>query len=212
MRYRKEIDNVRAHIRSLRAVIGLQALAIALLWWGWHQAPRAIRVFHPPDLPPATVYAFAHYLFQQLNRWPQDGEQDYGRQIYRLAAYLTPRYRAELLADLDLRGRRGELSYRQRGVQEVPGHGYAEQRVEVLGNDAWVVWLDLEIAETVRGMTVKTTVVRYPLRVVRHAVDPEANPWGLAISSDESMLDNRSSKCSPHSMICLLKMEYSARP
>jgi len=30
-------------------------------------------------------------------------------------------------------------------------------------------------------MTVKRTRIRYPLRVVRYAVDPEANPWGLAL-------------------------------
>jgi hypothetical protein len=30
-------------------------------------------------------------------------------------------------------------------------------------------------------MTVKRTAIRYPLRVVRHAVDLEANPWGLAL-------------------------------
>jgi len=30
-------------------------------------------------------------------------------------------------------------------------------------------------------MTVKRTAIRYPLRVVSLAVDPEANPWGLAL-------------------------------
>ena len=43
------------------------------------------------------------------------------------------------------------------------------------------MWLDLELLESVKGMTVKRTAIRYPLRVVRHAVDLEANPWGLAL-------------------------------
>jgi hypothetical protein len=30
-------------------------------------------------------------------------------------------------------------------------------------------------------MTVKQTTIRYPIRVVRQAIDPEANPWGLAL-------------------------------
>jgi hypothetical protein len=30
-------------------------------------------------------------------------------------------------------------------------------------------------------MTVKRTAIRYPLRVVRYAVDLETNPWGLAL-------------------------------
>ncbi len=191
-RYRHEIDNVRAHLRTLWAVIGLEALIIAALWYGWSQAPKELIVHVPPDLrsgatltveavPPANVYVFAFYLFQQLNRWPEDGTRDYGRAIFRISPYLTPKYRAELLADLDLKGRRGELAYRVRGVQGIPGHGFEERRVDILGDGVWVVWLDLDLFESVKGMTVKYTAIRYPLRVVRHAVDLEANPWGLAL-------------------------------
>ena len=43
-RYRYEIDNVRAHLRSLWAVIGLEALVILVLWFGWGQAPRELEL------------------------------------------------------------------------------------------------------------------------------------------------------------------------
>jgi integrating conjugative element protein (TIGR03746 family) len=177
----------------LWAVIGLEALIILALWYGWSQAPKALTVHVPPDLrsgailtlkevpPPANVYAFAFYIFQQLNRWPKDGARDFGRAIFRVSPYLTPKYRAELLSDLELKGRKGELAYRVRGVQEIPGHGFEERRVDILGDDVWIVWLDLDLFESVKGMTVKKTAIRYPLRVVRHAVDLEANPWGLAL-------------------------------
>ena len=67
-RYRYEIDNVRAHLRSLWAVIGIEALIIVALWFGWSQAPKELTVHVPPDLrsgaklavdqvPPANVYA-----------------------------------------------------------------------------------------------------------------------------------------------------------
>ncbi len=191
-RYRHEIDNVRAHLRSLWVVIGLEALIIGALWFGWSQAPKALTVHVPPDLrsgsiltvdevPPANVYAFAFYIFQQLNRWSEDGARDYGRAIFRVTPYLTPKYRAEVLADLERKGRRGELAYRVRGVQEVPGHSFEERRVDILDDRVWVVWLDLDLLESVKGMTVKKTAIRYPLRVVHHAVDLEANPWGLAL-------------------------------
>ena len=191
-RYRAEIDNVRAHLRSLWAVIGIQCLVILGLWYGWSQAPKALTVHVPPDLrtgatlsvnevPPANVYAFAFYIFQQLNRWPEDGAKDYGKAIYRISAYVTPGFQAELMADLALKGRKGELAYRVRGVQEVPGHGFEDRRVAVLAPGVWVVWLDLDLFESVKGMTVKKTAIRYPLRVVSLAVDPEANPWGLAL-------------------------------
>jgi len=191
-RYRLEIDNVRSHVRSLWLVIGLQVAIIAGLGFGWSQAPRRITVHLPPDLragaelaidsvPRPNVYAFAYYIFQQLNRWPEDGTQDCGRAIFRVSAYLTPHYRATLIAEMEQKARQGELSYRVRGVQEHPDRPYTEARVEVLGHDVWIVWLDLDLIESVKGMTVKSTAIRYPLRVVRQAVDLEANPWGLAL-------------------------------
>ena len=191
-RYRLEIDNVRSHLRSLWVVIGLQGLIILALWIGWSQAPKQLRVYVPPDLrsgavlaaeevPPANVYTFAFYIFQQLNRWPENGATDYGKAIFRISPYLTPRYRNDLIEDMELKARRGELAYRVRGVHEVPGHGYEERRVDVLSSDAWIVWLDLDLLESVKGMTVKQTTIRYPVRVVRQAIDPETNPWGLAL-------------------------------
>lgn len=191
-RYRFEIDNVRAHVRSLWAVIAIQVAIIAALWFGWNRAPEQLTVHIPPDLrsgavlavdevSPPNVYAFAFYIFQQLNRWPDDGATDYGRAIFRVSPYLTPRYRADLIAEMEQKGRRGELAYRVRGVQQIPGRGYEEQRVDLVHEDGWVVWLDLDLLESVKGMTVKRTAIRYPLRVVRYAVDLEANPWGLAL-------------------------------
>ncbi|MCY4264643.1 MAG: TIGR03746 family integrating conjugative element protein [Gammaproteobacteria bacterium] len=191
-RYRLEIDNVRSHLRSLWIVIGLQGLMILALWLGWSQCPKQLRVHVPPDLrsgavltatevPPANVYAFAFYIFQQLNRWSENGATDYGTAIFRISPYLTPHYRNELIADMELKAQRGELAYRERSVHEVPGHGYEERRVDVLAPDIWVVWLDLDLLESVKGMPVKQTTIRYPIRVVRQAIDPETNPWGLAL-------------------------------
>ncbi len=191
-RYRYEIDNVRSHLRSLWAVIGLQLVVILALWIGWMRMPSTITVHIPPDLrsgsrlaldevPSPNVYSFAYYIFQQLNRWPNNGAEDYGKAIFRIAPYLTDAYRNALVIDMDNRGKRGELAHRTRSLQALPGVAYSAERVEVLGADAWVVWLDLELQESVKGMTIKKTRIRYPLRVVRLAIDPESNPWGLAL-------------------------------
>ncbi len=192
MRYRDENSTLQSHINSLRIVIGFQLLLIVGLWYGWHQSRSDIRLHIPPDLrsgalltldevPPPNVYAFANYIFQQLNHWEENGETDYGKQVFRMAAYLTPEFRQFLTHDLELRGKRGELSGRVRGIQLIPGHGYEERRVDVLDRNTWLVWLDFRIEETVRGMDVKSLDIRYPIRVVRYDVDPEINPWGLAL-------------------------------
>ena len=197
-KYRHEIDNVRAHVRSLWIVIGFEIVTIMVLGFTLIKAQDDVVVHLPPDLRsgatlvpgqihPANVYAFAFYIFQQLNRWPENGSEDFGKAIFSLSAYLTPKYRAALQKELELKGRRGELIHRVRGMQERPGHSFDELRVQVLNERTWVVWLDLELQESVKGMSIKRTLIRYPLRVVRYAVDPEKNPWQLALDgfSDE---------------------------
>lgn len=185
---------------TLRLLIKVQWLFIAVLsavalglWIGWKSAPRDITLHLPPDLrngahlkigeiPLSNVYTFAYYIFQQLNSWPQSGTENYGANIWRLSAYFTDGFQQTLLRDLDERGRRGELAYRKRGLFESPGAAYEDWRVEVLSDDSWIVLLDLEIEETVRGVTVKNPVLRYPLKVFRSRADPERNPYGMVLA------------------------------
>lgn len=192
-RYRYEIDNVRSHLRSLWVVIGLQVMIIAVVWIALMRLPSTMTVHIPPDLrngaslalhevPRANVYTFAYYILQQLNRWPENGAQDYGAAIFRVSAYLTPGFRETLIDDMHLKSRVGELTHRVRGLQAIPGEGFSERRVDIVSDHEWLVWLDLELSESVKGMTVKHTRIRYPVRVVRYAVDAEANPWGLALA------------------------------
>ena len=89
------------HIRTLRVVIVCLLLAVIALWWRNGDLQDTRRLYIPPDLtqglitdfdrvPAPTVYTFASYIFQQLNRWPNDGEKDYPHKIYALQGFLTP--------------------------------------------------------------------------------------------------------------------------
>ena len=182
-----------AHIRSLRLALGLMAVALLALSYGWYRAPQDLTLHIPPDLrsgstrpwwevPPANVYAFTFYIFQQINRWPADGETDYPRNINRLRAYLTPSCLAKMNQDWQQRKAKGELRERVRGVYEIPGRGYQPNRVQVLSRDSWTVTLDLSVDEYYQAEPVKRALVRYPVSVVRFDIDPEKNPWGLALN------------------------------
>ena len=85
-RYRYEIDNVRAHLRSLWAVIAKQVLVITALWFGWSRAPERLTVHIPPDLrsgatlavdevSPSNVYAFAFYILSWRQPHARDRER-----------------------------------------------------------------------------------------------------------------------------------------
>ncbi len=171
--------------------VGLVAGCL-LLGYGWYSAPQNLTVHNPPDLrsgstrawwevPPTTVYGFAYYIFQQLNRWPKDGSVDYEHNIHRLQAFLTSSCRVFLEKDAAQRKNANELKNRERAVYEIPGRGFKNSRVDVKDRDNWVVYLDLVTDEDYMGERVKSTLVRYPVRVVRNDVDPELNPWGLQL-------------------------------
>lgn len=191
MRYQDENSNLRAHITTLRVVATVMVVIIAGLIQGWQQAKEAVRIHIPPDLrsgavikaddvQPAHIYAFANTVFQQANHW-ENGQADYGEQLFKVSPYLTPPFMDNLKADMDLRGKNGELSERSRTLQPLAGVGFEERRVVVLSDDSWLVWLDYNIREYVRGVAVKNVNIRYPLRVVRYAIGMDANPWGLAL-------------------------------
>ncbi|MEQ1636818.1 MAG: PFL_4703 family integrating conjugative element protein [Methylococcales bacterium] len=191
MRYQDENSNLRQHIITLRWTVGGLVLLSAGLIFGWQQARGHLRIYIPPDLRtgaavksdelhPAHIYAFANTLFQQANHWG-NGEKDYAEKIFKFSAYFTPTYHDALLTDMQLRGKNGELVDRTRTIQPATTNGFEDRRVAILSDNTWVVWLDFNIRESVKGMEVKNVTIRYPLRVVRYDIDLDQNPWGLAL-------------------------------
>jgi len=194
-KYVDALEQARYEIRRLYWLCLLLLLATFSAMWGWKTAPRHLTAHIPPDLrngatlnvgttpevPDPTVYTFAFYIWQQINRWKTDGTKDYGEQIYALQNYITPTCREQLVADMNSRNSSGELMRRTRAVMEIPGLGYQQERVLVVGGNSWKVLLDTQVQETQNGVPVKDTYIRYPIRVVRFDVDREKNPWQLAI-------------------------------
>ncbi|MGH8302982.1 MAG: PFL_4703 family integrating conjugative element protein [Steroidobacteraceae bacterium] len=194
-RFRNEVAHLEAHVKSLRLCAAALFGATLLCGIGWWHSPRDLTIHIPPDLrsgstakwwdiPPESVYAFGLYVFQEINRWPTNGEVDYPRNIHAFSPYLTPGCQSYLEHDFTWRRDHGELHERVRGVYEIPGRGYGEDpthRVTVISDTDWIVTLDLTVDEYYGGDQVKRAFVRYPLRVIRYDVDPQGNPWGLAL-------------------------------
>jgi integrating conjugative element protein (TIGR03746 family) len=198
-RFKNEVLRLEAHIKTLRIGAVVLAVLALVMGVGWWNAPRDLTIHVPPDLrsgstrkwwdvPPESVYAFTFYVFQQLNRWPTNGEEDYARNLHALSPYITPACRAFLQADYDYRRNTGELRQRVRGIYEIPGRGYGDNpsaRVRILSDRDWVVTLDLSADEYHSSEQVKRALVRYPIKVVSVDVDPAHNPFGLALDCYE---------------------------
>ena len=194
-RFRNEVTHLQAHVKTLRLALASVVILSVLLALGWWHAPSDLVIHVPPDLrsgsvrrwwdvPPESVYAFAFYVFQQLNRWPKDGEEDYARNIRALSAYLTPACKSFFESDFVFRRDKGELRDRVRGIYEIPGRGYGDdpaERVKTLSYRDWIVNLDLTTDEYFNGELVKRALIRYPIKVARLDVDPERNPFGLSL-------------------------------
>lgn len=192
-KYKNALRSERFHIQSLRIIIIIQFIVNVFFGYGYYNVPKNLTIHNPPELrsgstrawwevPPSSVYAFTFYIFQQLNRWPTNGEIDYIKNIERLHDYLTPACYEFLKRDYEERNRLGELRERVRGVYEIPGRGFSVERVKVNSQDNWDVTLDLNTDEYYKDDPVKRVLVRYPLNTIRFDVDPERNPFGLALN------------------------------
>lgn len=192
-RYLNALSSERSHIQTLRMIIIALILFCTYLGYVVQSLPRTLVVHNPPELrtgstrkwwevPESSVYAFSLYIFQQLNRWHTNGEEDYKGNIDKLRAYLTPQCYQFLQDDYTKRLKEHELYKRVRSVQEMPGRGFNKKKVQIISENDWYVTLDLNTDEYYVDEPVKTVYVRYPLHVVRMDIDPELNPWGLGLN------------------------------
>ena len=198
-RFKNEVLRLEAHIKTLRIGASVLIVLALVMGVGWWSAPRDLTIHVPPDLrsgstrkwwdvPPESVYAFTFYVWQQLQRWPTNGDDDYPRNLHALSPYLTPACQAFLQQDYEYRRNAGELRRRVRGIYEIPGRGYGDNptlRVRTVSNREWVVSLDVTADEYYASEQVKRALVRYPIKVLRIDVDPQRNPFGLAIDCYE---------------------------
>lgn len=141
----------------------------------------------------STVYSFASMVFQKLNHWSYDGEKEYENNIRENENMLTPAYMAFLRRDMERRkGNKVSSELRKRTRTMIPiATGWDEDRVKVVSTkdgkpSAWVVFLDVELIEKIKGETIKQLYLRYPLRVALYETNRDENPWLLALDGYQS--------------------------
>ncbi len=191
------LKNALKHKDRQLTVAKISIICITVLCFGLlfviYTFPSTLKILLPPDLragsqrpwwevPTSTVYAFAYQTFQQLNRWTLDGTHDYEKNITALKPFLTPSCEAFLLKDYEDRQRHSELRDRVRGVYEIPGRGFSEERVIIHNQDSWTVNLDLSVDEYYKDEPVKRVLTRFPINIVRMDMDSQRNPWGLGFN------------------------------
>lgn len=192
------IHQKNRELLTARFAIGALFVICLVLCAVIYTAPSRLMIYNPPDLragsqrpwwevPKSTIYAFAYQNFQQLNRWMENGEQEYKANIAKMKPFLTPSCQEFLQKDYYDRLSNGELRERSRGVYEIVGRGYHDDRVITHSADSWTVNLDLSVDEYYKDEPVKRVLTRFPINIVRMDTDMQKNPWGLGFNCYSSI-------------------------
>ncbi|MCF6204045.1 MAG: DUF2895 family protein [Methylococcaceae bacterium] len=147
----------------------------------------------PGVMQKTTVYDFTERTFQTMHRWAYNGAEEYEKNIRKFEDVLTPEYMAFLRRDFKRRlGNEvsSELQGRTRMMLPI-ATGWNENRVKVTSTKngkpaSWVVFIDMELIEKLKGQQVKHLYLRYPIKVVLQNGDREGNPWFLALDGYQS--------------------------
>lgn len=75
-----------------------------------------------------------------------------------------------------------ELRDRVRGVYEIRGRGFIDNRVIVHSRDSWTVNFSLSVDEYYKDEPVKRVLTRFPISINVMDIDSKRNPWGLGFN------------------------------
>jgi integrating conjugative element protein (TIGR03746 family) len=187
----KKEDQDRAVISTQNRFIWIMVGVCIFFAVGWMRSPSDITVHIPPDItngatfkvnaiPNSFLHSFAYEIWQGVNYWPEDGAQDYSKNLHTYAAYLTPKFQNVLLEEYADLKKAGQVQ-RQRSLQGIAASTFESSTVKKLSENSWEVDLKVRLVEYRNNQIVKDIEMQYPLKVIRWDVSSEKNPYGLAI-------------------------------
>lgn len=137
------------------------------------------KIVNTGEIDPFEVYSLAGTITQQLNSW-QNGEQDFKKNINKFSAYITPAYRAYLLDEYNNLLKLGELSGRERSLQEEDLYQASHVKKQANG---WLVSIVFRQQEHINNQRFKNFRIKRFIKVVYRNINTEQNPWGLQLDT-----------------------------
>ena len=190
---RNALHSRDSHIWTLRIVL---LLVIGLLFGQTaviYTRQNDITVHVPPDLSNGAVlkpdelqgvsaYAFAMYVWRNLNDWGTSGSDDYKRLIDEYQCLISPDFERWLRLNEEQKRRQGELD-RTRVLSDI--NLYKPEFVTELSKNVYSVALLVKIQERVKNVIIKDVGMSYSIRVIPDK--RKCNPMGMAL--DGFMVD-----------------------
>ena len=184
---RNALHSRDSHIWTLRIalalVIGLAFCLIAVIY----NRQNDITVHVPPDLSNGAVlkpdelqgvsaYAFAMYVWRNINDWRMSGSEDYKRLIDEYQCLVTPEFERWLRLNEEQKRKQGELD-RTRVLSDI--NLYKPDFVTELSKNVFSVALLVKIQERVKGVVIKDVAMSYSIRVIPD--NRKCNPMRMAL-------------------------------
>lgn len=184
---RNKLTERDSHIWTLRMVVVLLVMVIMGLVLTIKSRQNIVDVQVPPDLSKgallkpgeflsANTFSFAHFIWTEMNTWPENGKSDFKRQLKEYECYMTRSFKKQMHAIYDEKLDKGELDRDREITIDIP---YREKMVTNLGAGTFVTRLFMHMVEEVNGFELKNVRIEYPLRVVPDA--RKCNPFGQAL-------------------------------
>lgn len=128
----------------------------------------------------AYPYSFAYRFMDTVWTWTQSGESEYPRLIKAVEPYADSGILKQFKNELDtLKGRRA-LEGRTRSIKEIIPVDPSKM-VRPIGNSQFVVFVDLEIIDKIKGAIVSWKRVRFSFVVAVDTSDMDSNGYGLTM-------------------------------
>lgn len=184
---RNALHSRDSHIWTLRIVLLLLVSLLFLQSMVIYTRQNEITVHVPPDLSKgatlkpgelqaANTYAFAMYVWRNLNDWRVSGHEDYAKLIDEYQCLVTPEFERWLRKNEEQKRHQGELD-RTRVFSDVTP--YKPEFVYELGANVFSVALALKLQERVKSVVIKDVGMSYSLRVIPDT--RKCNPMGMAL-------------------------------
>lgn len=177
---------------ALFAILGLNHVPSNMTFYVPPAIPENGIKLKSGEIPKATIYSFTYYVWQSLQTWLDNGENDYKNNLEKFSPYLTENFRNQLANEVTSLDSQGMLLHHEQTSFDATQDGFNPNNVTYLGHDTWLVHLVMRTVNRISidkdgGSLSSTHIVRdattsYVFKVIKTASVSSSNRWQLQLA------------------------------
>lgn len=174
------------------AIYGLSAAPSSMTFYVPPSVPNSGIVLKAQEVPKSTVYSFTYYVWQSLQTWLTNGEQNYQKNLVTFSPYLSDTFRNELSKEAHTLDAQGMLLNHEQTTFDANDNGYDQSNVKYLGHNTWLVHLVMRTINRIaiqqdnnsfsQSHIVSDATTSYVFKVIKTEQNSVNNRWSLKIA------------------------------